>query len=52
MERLSELVSETLGLFAKNFPVAYRDAVVENVKEEVDYSHTSKSIMFLNFDHV
>ena len=35
MERLTELVSETTCLFAKNFPVAYRDSVIENVKEEV-----------------
>lgn len=34
MDRLSEIVSETMGLFAKNFTAAYADAVLENVKEE------------------
>lgn len=34
MDRLSELVSETMGLFAKTFPVAYRDAIIESIKQE------------------
>jgi hypothetical protein len=34
MDRMSELVAEVLGLFAKSFPDAFRECTVGSVKEE------------------